>query len=225
MAKTVLFVVTSHDQLGTTGQKTGTWAEEIAAPYYIFTEAGWKVTIASIKGGKVPVDDASLQGDFFTEAAKRFWDDAEAKKTLEQSVPLSEVANSQPDAVYLPGGHGVMWDLPNNTTLAKLLEETFAAGKIVSAVCHGPIGLASAKKPDGTSIVNEKRVTGFSNSEEDAVGKSQYVPYLLEDKLKELGGRYEKSSDWSVFALADGNLITGQNPQSSARVAQLVLAA
>lgn len=225
MAKTVLFVITSHESLGDSGQKTGTWAEEVAAPYYVFKKAGWQVTLASVKGGKVPVDAASLQGDFKIASVEKFLADSEAMAAFENTVPLSKVADSQPDAVFLPGGHGVVWDLPGNKTLDTLLEKTFAEGKIVSAVCHGPCGLLGAKTADGDSILKGKRCTGFSNSEEDAVGKSKVVPFLLEDRMKELGGRYEKAGDWTSFAIADGNLITGQNPQSSERVAQLVVAA
>lgn len=225
MAKRVLIVSTSHDKLGDTDQLTGSWLEEIAAPYYVFKEAGCEVVLASIKGGAVPLDEASLSGDFFTPAAKRFKDDAEAWAALQSTTPVADISTPADfDAVYLPGGHGIMYDGPDNADLARVLGAAAAAGKVVSAVCHGPAGLVGAQGPDGKPLVAGKKVTGFTNSEEAAVGKTHVVPWLLEDKLQELGGQYVKQGDWAEFVVTDGRLVTGQNPSSSAEVAKAVVA-
>lgn len=222
--KRILIICTSHDILGDTDIPTGLWAEEVATPYYIFKEAGAQVDIASIKGGKIPLDPSSLQGDLPEHTHRYLKDDDGLKSTVENSIAVAEVSEEY-DAVFLPGGHGVCYDCPENPTLIALLEKYWAQGKVVSAVCHGPVGLVNIKSPSGDYIVKGKKVTGFTNSEEEAVGKTAVVPFLLEDKLKEIGGLYEKGADWVPYAVADGNLITGQNPMSSAKVAELILSA
>lgn len=222
----ILAVATLHDQLGDSGQKTGLWISELAEPYYVFREAGYDVTIASPKGGPIPIDAASLEGDFYTAEAKRFLEaDDAAKLQLEHSVKLDDVTEPEAyDAIFLPGGHGPVFDLAKSEKLGELLTKAYAAGKVVCAVCHGPAGLVTAKDGD-KPLVAGKKVTGFSNSEERAVGKDKYVPFLLEDKLKELGGKYEAAGDWQPHVVQDGRLITGQNPSSSKAMGEAVVAA
>lgn len=222
----ILAIATLHDQLGDSGQKTGLWISELAEPYYIFKEAGYDVTIASPQGGAIPIDPASLEGDYYTGEAKRFLEaDDEAKLQLQNSVKLESVTEPEAyDAIFLPGGHGPVFDLALNEKLGELLTKAYAAGKVVSAVCHGPAGLVPGKDGD-KPLVSGKKVTGFSNSEERAVGKDKYVPFLLEDKLKELGGKYEAGADWQPHVVTDGRLITGQNPGSSKGVGEAVVKA
>jgi putative intracellular protease/amidase len=225
----VLIVTTSHAQLGKTGGRTGVWLEELAAPYYALREAGAEVTVASIKGGEIPFDPRSTgeeQSDLpVPETARRFLDDADAMAAAKDSRSIDEVDAASFDAIYLPGGHGAMWDMPENATLARVVGSLFDAGKIVSAVCHGPAGLVSAKRRDGRPLVDGKRVNSFTNSEEKAVGLDGVVPFLLETRLRELGGRFEGGPNWQPFAVRDGNLITGQNPMSSELVARRVIEA
>lgn len=222
--KRILIVATSCDKLGDTDQPTGCWAEEIAAPYYTFKDAGADVVIASIKGGKIPWDETSLGENFVTHHVKRCLVDEELKQYVDNSLSVKDVTGSF-DALFVPGGHGIVFDGPKDETFKALGEKFWAEGKIVSSVCHGPAGLVNMNAPDGTSIFKGKKCRGFSNTEEEAVGKTAVVPFLLEDKLKELGGLYEAGSDWHPNAVADGQLITGQNPGSSAAVAELVLKA
>jgi putative intracellular protease/amidase len=222
--KRILIVATSHDKLGDSGQPTGCWAEELAAPYYIFKDAGAQVDVASIKGGKIPIDAGSLADNFVTPHVKRYLADESLKETVEHSLSVKE-SFSNYDAIYIPGGHGIMFDGPNDKDFIAVVEKFWAEGKIVASVCHGPAGLVAIRAPDGIPIVKGKKVCGFSNAEEAAVGKTDKVPFLLEDKLKELGGLYEAGPDWQPKAVADGQLITGQNPASSAPVAELVLEA
>lgn len=222
----ILAIATLHDKLGDSGQPTGLWISELAEPYYVFKEAGYDVTIASPKGGAIPIDPASQQGDFYTSEAKRFLEaDDEAKQSLHNSVPLDQVTEPESyDAIFLPGGHGPVYDLAKSQKAGDILTKAYAAGKIVAAVCHGPAGLVLAKDGD-KPLVSGKKVTGFSNSEERAVGKDKYVPFLLEDKLKELGGKYECTGDWQPFVVQDGRLITGQNPASSKELGEKVVKA
>ncbi len=222
----ILLITTSHAELGTTGRHTGLWFEELATPYYAFLDAGATVDIASVAGGPVPIDPNSLaEGDKTPASVARFQRDPAAMRKLESSLPLATLKAADYDAVFLPGGHGTMWDLPASTALAALLSTAWAEGKVVSAVCHGPAGLVNARDVDGKPLVSGRRVAGFSNSEEDAAGLSKAVPFLLETRLRELGGRYEKGPDFQPFAVRDGRLVTGQNPQSSGKVAALVLQA
>jgi putative intracellular protease/amidase len=215
--KNVLMIVTSHAELGTTGTKTGFWLEELAAPYYDLVEAGFDVTIASPKGGKPPADPKSESSDAAT--VKRFLADPKAMALLETTRPLASISEKF-DAYFVVGGHGVMWDLAENADLVRLLAGANDDGRIVAAVCHGPAAFAKLGK-----LVSGKRVTGFSNEEEDAVGLTPIVPFALESKLIELGGKYERGPKWGAFALRDGNLVTGQNPASSSKVAKLVVEA
>lgn len=222
--KHVLIVCTSHDKLGNTEKPTGLWAEEVAAPYFILKEAGVDVDITSIKGGKIPLDPTSLQGDLTDHTQSFLKNHHDLKSKVENSMSIAEVTKEY-DAIFLPGGHGVCYDFPDNPNLIALLESFWAKGKVVAAVCHGPVGLVNIKDPAGEYIVKGRKVAGFTNTEEDAVGKTQHVPFLLEDKLKERGGLFERGPDWVPYAVADGKLITGQNPMSSAKVAELILSA
>lgn len=218
----VLMVLTSHDQLGDTGKPTGFWLEEFAAPYYVFKDAGAEVTLASPKGGQPPIDPKSDEPANQTDAMARFKGDPAAQAALAQTVRLADVSADDFDAVFYPGGHGPMWDLVDDQTSIELIESFYDAGKPVAAVCHAPAALRHVTYM-GQPIVSGKRVTGFTNSEEEAVQLTDIVPFLLEDELKRLGGRYEKAADWADFTIVDGRLITGQNPASSASAARELL--
>jgi putative intracellular protease/amidase len=221
--KKVLFVLPSHDKLGDTGQKTGYWLEEFASPYYEFIDNEYDVTIASPKGGKPPVDPKSLQPENQTEYTKRLQDDQEAKEKLENTLILSEVSPDEYDTLFLPGGHGPMWDLSQDKDLKKLVERFYNNNKIISAVCHGPAGLIQATDKNGDSILKNKRITGFTNDEEEFVKLDKTVPFSLENKLKELGGHFEKTENFKPFIVSDGQIITGQNPASSFLAARKVV--
>ncbi|WP_422024022.1 type 1 glutamine amidotransferase domain-containing protein [Roseibium sp.] len=222
--KKVLIVLTSHEDLGDTGQKTGFWVEEFTAPYYAFKDAGADITLASPKGGQPPIDPKSSDPSAATDATRRFDADPETQKALANTLKLDDVNAADYDAIFYPGGHGPLWDLTNDTTSIGLIETFFNAGKPVGAVCHAPAVLLNAKTPDGAPLVKGRKVAGFTNAEEDAVGLTNVVPFLLEDELKAKGGAYESVASWSSFAVEDGNLITGQNPASSEAVAEKVLA-
>ncbi|ODA67979.1 Molecular chaperone Hsp31 and glyoxalase 3 [Methyloligella halotolerans] len=222
----VLVIVTSAATMGQGGEPTGLWFEELTTPYYAFVDEGADVTLASIEGGEAPIDPRSLEPEGGTpESVTRFKRDEEASAALKNTKPISEVDVSKYDAVFLPGGHGTMWDLPESQTLADLLTKAWADGKVVAAVCHGPAGLVNAKDENGDPLVKGRRVTAFTNSEEVAVDLKDKVPFLLEDRLKELGANYEKAGDFQPFAVVDGRLVTGQNPASSAEAAKLTLEA
>lgn len=218
----ILMVLTSHDQLGDTGKKTGFWLEEFATPYYAFLDAGAKITVASPKGGQPPLDPKSDTPDGQTETTKRFKKDAAAQAVLATTAKLADVRAEDHDAIFYPGGHGPMWDLAEDARSIALIEAFYGAGKPVAAVCHGPAVLHRAVSR-GEPIVKGKRVTGFTNTEEEAVQLTKIVPFLVEDELKRLGGLYEKAGDFQSFAITDGHLVTGQNPASSTAVAQHVL--
>lgn len=220
----ILMILTSHDELGDTGEKTGFWLEEFAAPYYIFKDAGADVTLASPAGGQPPLDPKSDAPDAQTDATKRFKDDSDSQIALATTHKLSEVTPSRFDAIFYPGGHGPMWDLAESKISIALIEAAIADGKPVAAVCHAPAVLRHVKGPDGAPLVKGKKVTGFSNSEEEASGLTDVVPFLLEDMLAEKGGIYSKGEDWASYVLEDGLLITGQNPASSQEAAKLLLA-
>jgi putative intracellular protease/amidase len=209
--------------LGNTGKPTGFWLEEFAAPYYVLKDAGVDVTIASPKGGAPPVDPKSDDPKSETPAIKRFKGDAEAQRALKNTVKLSSVSADDYDAVFYPGGHGPLWDLAEDRDSIALIERLYAAGKPVGAVCHGPSVLRRAKAPDGTPLVRGKKVTGFTNSEEEAAGLTDVVPFKVEDELKAAGGKYSKGADWADYTVVDGNLITGQNPASSASSAMALI--
>lgn len=223
MAKKVLIVLTSHDKLGDTGEKTGFWLEEFAAPYYVLKDAGLDLTLASPEGGQPPLDPKSDSEDAQTDATRRFKDDEEAQKRLANTVKLSEVSADDFDAVFYPGGHGPLWDLHNNEKSIELIETFWETGKPVAAVCHAPSVLLKAKDKDGNPLVENRKVTGFTNGEEEAVGLTDVVPHLVEDSLKEKGGLYAKADDFAPFVLEDGHLITGQNPASSEPAAKALL--
>jgi putative intracellular protease/amidase len=222
MAK-VLMVLTSHDRLGNTGKPTGFWLEEFAAPYYVLKDAGVDITIASPKGGAPPVDPKSDDPKSETPSIKRFKGDRDAQRALANTVKLSSVSADDYDAVFYPGGHGPLWDLAEDRNSIALIERLCAAGKPVGAVCHGPSVFRHAKAPDGTPLVSGKKVTGFTNSEEDAAGLTDVVPFKVEDELKAAGGKYSKAADWADYTVVDGNLITGQNPASSESAARALL--
>lgn len=219
----ILMVLTSHDRLGDTGKQTGFWLEEFAAPYYVFIDAGADVTLASPKGGQPPLDPKSDEPDAQTDATRRFATDTEGQMALADTVPLGEVDPYHFDAVFYPGGHGPLWDLAEDNDSKTLIEAFYAANKPVTAVCHAPGVLKNVKAPDGSPVVKGKKVTGFSNSEEEAVGLSQVVPFLVEDMLKDNGGQYSKAADWQSHVVEDGHLITGQNPASSEAVAEALI--
>ena len=219
----VLMVLTSHDKLGDTGRKTGFWLEELAAPYYAFKDAGATITLASPAGGQPPLDPKSNEPSAQTDHTRRFEQDAAATAQLASTVRLDSVKQDDFDTVFYPGGHGPLWDLAEDRTSIALIEAFIAANKPVALVCHAPGVLRHVKTPDGRPLVEGKTVTGFTNSEEDAVGLTAIVPFLVEDELKSLGGLYSKGADWSSFVVSDGLLITGQNPASSAEAAQLLI--
>jgi putative intracellular protease/amidase len=218
----ILMVLTSHDKLGDTGRKTGFWLEEFAAPYYTFLDAGAAVTLASPRGGQPPIDPKSDTPEGQTDLTRRFKQDPAAQAVLARTLPLAEMNAADHDAVFYPGGHGPMWDLAEDPRSIALIEAFYDAGKPVAAVCHAPGALRHAKSR-GQPIVKGKRVTGFTNGEEEAVELTGVVPFLVEDELKRLGGRYEKAADWASFVVTDGRLVTGQNPASSAAGAEALL--
>ncbi len=215
----ILMVLTSHDQLGNTGKPTGFWLEEFAAPYYVFKDLDATITLASPKGGQPPIDPKSDEPGNQTDAMARFKSDPAARKELANTARLSSILAEDYDTVFYPGGHGPMWDLADDPTSIALIEAFYNSGKPVAAVCHAPAALHKVSY-QGQPIVKGKRVTGFANSEEEAVQLTRVVPFLVEDELKRLGGLYEKADDWVDFSIVDGRLITGQNPASSASAAK-----
>ena len=219
----ILMVLTSHDELGDTGKKTGFWLEEFAAPYYVFRDAGADVTLASPEGGKPPLDPSSNTPDAETEATERYKNDEDAQQRLANTKNLSDIDPSAFDAVFYPGGHGPLWDLANDADSIALIESYAKAGKPVGAVCHAPGVFKSTKGAYGKPLVSGRRVTGFTNTEEQAVELTDVVPFLVEDMLKAIGGQYESGDDWAEFVVTDGKLVTGQNPASSAKAAQALL--
>jgi len=216
-------VVTSHDQLGDTGKKTGFWLEEFAAPYYTLKDAGADVSVVSPQGGRPPLDPKSDEPDAQTDATRRFKADPDAQAVLANTGKLADVNAADFDAVFYPGGHGPLWDLAEDKTSIALIEAMAAADKPVAAVCHAPGVLRHVKNADGKPLVEGKRVTGFTNTEEEAVGLTEVVPFLVEDMLKANGGRYAKGADWASYVLTDGKLVTGQNPASSEQAAKALL--
>ena len=215
----ILMVLTSHDKLGNTGLKTGFWLEEFASPYYVFKDRNIEVTLASPKGGNPPLDPKSVEPDFQTEATERFRNDEESQKLLANTLRLDSLNPSDFDAVFYPGGHGPLWDLAEDKNSISLLETFFQQGKPMGLVCHAPGVLRHTKREDGEPLVKGKRVTGFSDSEEEAVQLTEVVPFLLENMLKSNQGLYHKGADWESHVEVDGNLLTGQNPASSKAVA------
>ncbi|MBB4214081.1 putative intracellular protease/amidase [Rhizobium sp. BK212] len=221
----ILMVLTSHDQLGNTGRKTGFWLEELAAPYFVFRGAGADITLASPKGGQPPLDPKSNEPAFQTEDTRRFERDQAATAALANTLRLSDINQADYDSVFFPGGHGPLWDLTNDRNALSLIEDMLAAGKPVALVCHAPGILTNVKAPDGKPIAKGRTVTGFTDSEEEAMHLVEVVPYLLEDVLKEQGAKFSKTADWGVHVVQDGLLITGQNPASSKQGARRLVEA
>lgn len=216
----ILFVLTSHDQLGNTGKKTGFWIEEFATPYYFFTDKNIEVTVATPNGGQAPIDPKSNEPSFQTDATKRYFSDAAAQKVLSTTVKLSSVNQKKFDAIFYPGGHGPMWDLVNDKNSIALIMAFYNNNKPIAFVCHGSAALVNVKLNNGEYLIAGKSLTSFCNTEEEAVQLTNVVPFSLEDKLKSRGAIYKKGADWSSYVLEDGPLLTGQNPQSSNEVAQ-----
>jgi putative intracellular protease/amidase len=225
MALKILMVLTSHDKLGNTGRKTGFWLEELAAPYFVFKDAGAEIVLASPKGGQPPLDPKSNEPSFRTDLTRRFEADAAANAQLAATLRLETVKQKDYDTVFYPGGHGPMWDLAEDKHSIALLESVVAAGKTFAVVCHSTGALRHVKTPDGKLLVEGKTVTGFTNGEEEAVGLTKVVPFLVEDEMLNLGATFSKVKDWGVHTVADGKLITGQNPASSGPAARLLLEA
>jgi len=219
----ILMVLTSHDQLGNTGKETGFWLEEFAAPYYVLKDAGATITLASPDGGQPPIDPKSDLPENQTAATRRFRTDPAAEAELANTKKLDSVSAADFDAVFYPGGHGPMWDMPDNATSIALIEDFVKADKPVAAVCHAPVALINVRGKDGDYLIRGKRVTGFTDTEEDAVGLTSVVHFLLEDELRERGGIFSKGPNWSSHIEVDGKLITGQNPASSKAGAEALL--
>lgn len=215
----VLFVLTSNEKLGDTGKKTGSWIEEFATPYYYFLDKGIDVIIATPKGGQAPIDPKSTDPSFQTDATKRFYADKNAQDALSKTIKLTSVKQDEYKAIFYPGGHGPLWDLSSDKNSVKLIEAFYNNNKPIAFVCHAPAALKNVKSLDGQPLVKGKKVTGFTNTEEEAVKLTRVVPFLVEDMLKENSGLYQKGNDWTSFVVTDGLLITGQNPQSSYSVA------
>ncbi len=226
MTSRILIIVTSNARLGDTGKPTGFWAEELAAPYYALTDAGAQVDFASPAGGAAPLDPGSVKPAGENDAiVERFLADSTLQTRLATTPRISDLDVDAYDALFFPGGHGTMWDLPGHPGVTHAVERAFATGKVIASVCHGAAGLVSARRPDGRSIVAGKRVNSFTDAEEAAVGLTGVVPFALETRLRELGGQFEGAAKWQPFVVRDGQLVTGQNPQSSALVAAAVLEA
>ncbi len=221
----ILMVITSHDQLGDTGRKTGFWLEELAAPYYTFRDSGAQITLASPKGGRPPLDPKSNEPDFRTDLTLRFEKDPDAEAQLDRTVHLDNVREEDFDTVFYPGGHGPMWDLAEDKRSIELIESFLAAGKPIGIVCHSTGALRHVKTPDGKLLVKGREVTGFTNGEEEAVSLTKVVPFLVEDEMLRLGAIFSKKANWAPHVVVDGLLITGQNPHSSGRAAKTLMAA
>ncbi len=221
--KKILFVVTSHAELGNTGRKTGIWIEEFAAPYFTFLDAGKEIVIASPKGGPAPIDPKSNEPENQTEATVRYYKDPETIKRLANTVKISSVSEKDFDTVFYPGGHGPMWDLPDDQDSIKLIESFNRAGKVFTLMCHSPVALKNVKGLDGDWLIRGRRVTAFTNGEESDAVLDHVVPFLLEDMLRSRGANYEKGESWLPFVVRDGKFISGQNPASSVLAAQTVI--
>jgi putative intracellular protease/amidase len=224
MNKRILMIVTSNARMGNTDKVTGIWAEELAVPYFQFIDAGVQVELASPAGGAVPFDPASIKPKGQNDAiVERFLSDIEAQTKMQATRKTAEIDVVGFDAIFFPGGHGTMWDLPQDAGVTRAVETAFARNKLIASVCHGAAGLVTARRPDGKSVVEGKRINAFTDAEEDAVGLTNVVPFPLESKLRELGACFEGAANWTAFAVRDGQFITGQNPQSSRLVADYVL--
>lgn len=226
MKPRILMIVTSANRMGNTDKPTGLWADELAVPYYALTDAGASVVIASTAGGKAPIDPGSVKAKGANDpAVERMLADPALQSRIDDTQPVANLKAEDFDAVFFPGGHGTMWDLPTDSGVRAAVESAFGSGKLIASVCHGAAGLVSAKRADGLPMVHGKRVNAFTDAEEHQVGLAGVVPFMLETRLRELGAVFEGAGNWQVFAIRDGQLITGQNPQSSARVAAMLLEA
>lgn len=226
MNKRILMVLTSNDRMGDSGKPTGLWAEELAEPYYALQDAGAAITLASTRGGRAPIDPGSLKARGQNEpAVERMLGDDALLHAVEHTRHVDELAIDDFDAIFFPGGHGTMWDLPVSAGVTQAVEGAYRQQKVIAAVCHGVAGLVTARRDDGKPLVDGRRINSFTDAEEDEVGLADVVPFRLESRLRELGGRFEGAPNWQPFAVRDGTLVTGQNPQSSRRVAELVLQA
>lgn len=224
--KKVAIIATSNGKMGDTGEATGVWLGELTGPYYVFLDAGYDVTVYSISGGKIPVDHRSVNSDGKNEpSVERYFQDDAAKWAMTNTPSIEQVNVDEFDAFFLPGGHGTLWDYPQSERLQSIVRTAFEAGKVVAAVCHGPSGLVNVTLTNGNNILKGRRVTGFTNTEEAAVGLTDVVPFLLETRMRERGGNYTKGENFKPYAVHDGNLITGQNPASSVPAAKLVIEA
>jgi putative intracellular protease/amidase len=223
--KKILFVVTSNGEVKSSGDKTGIWIEEFAAPYYLLKESGAEITVVSPNGGQSPIDPRSTLPDYITKDVKRFLDDPNAQNVLHHTLALNKVNAKNYDAVFYPGGHGPMWDLPDNKYSISLIASFYNSGKPISFVCHGPVALKNVKTKAGTLLLKDKKVTAYANSEEEAGQTTKFIPFLLEDMLKDKGANYVKANDWNPFVVTDGTLITGQNPASAIKVAEALVTA
>lgn len=219
----ILFIVTSHDELGNTGHKTGFWVEEFAAPYYAFKDAGFAITVATPKGGRAPIDPNSEVPDAQTAATERYFNDKEVQNIIANTNKLSEIKAGDYAAVFYPGGHGPLWDLANDTDSQKLILAFYNTNRLIGAVCHAPGVFKNVRFENAVALVEGKNITGFSNTEEAAVNLTDIVPFLVETELKKLGAHYSKTADWGVYVVQDGLLITGQNPASSEGVAEKMI--
>ena len=224
MSKKILMILTSHDKLGNTDEKTGLWIEEFAAPYYTFIDAGFDVTLASPLGGQPPIDPKSELADFQTLFTQRFDNDTTTQSIFAATTELSTLTADDYDAIFYPGGHGPLWDLTDNVESIQLIEQFLAQNKPVASVCHAATVLLNIKNEQGEFAIKGKKITGFSNSEEDAVQLSEVVPFLLEDEIKNRGANYSKGDDWASYVVQDGLFISGQNPASSELSAHKLIA-
>lgn len=222
---TILFIVTSQALLGNTGEPTGVWLEELTTPYYMFKEAGYAVEIASVQGGEIPIDPRSLSDEDKPKSVVEYEGDEDLQKSLQNSVAANQVDPSRYAAVFFPGGHGTMFDFPDNGTLAGVINDVLARDGLIGAVCHGPAALVGVNGPDGAPIVKGKKISAFTNAEEDAVGLTEEMPFPLETRLRDLGAEIIKADNFEPQAVRDGNLVTGQNPPSSPEVARLMIEA
>ena len=226
MKPRILMIVTSNSRMGDSGEPTGLWAEELAVPYYALADAGVEIILASPAGGPAPIDPRSVKAKGENDAVvERFLADVELQARIANTQKAADLDGADFDAVFFPGGHGTMWDLPNDAGVTRAVERAYASDRLIASVCHGAAGLVSAQRPDGGAIVEGRRVNSFTDAEEVAVGLEKVVPFMLESRLRELGGCFEGAANWQPFAIRDGQLITGQNPQSSARVAESLLQA
>lgn len=219
MQKKILFVVTSHDKKGSTGEHTGYYLGEVSHPWEVLYKAGYDIDFVSPKGGTPPVDGFDLTDP----VNKEFWENKIYKNKIDNTLKPEMVNPKEYSAIFYAGGHGAMWDFPDNQILSQLASTIYENGGIVAAVCHGPAGLVNIKLNNGKYLIEGKKINGFTNEEEAAVKLNNIVPFLLENKLKERGAIFEKSGMWQQHVTVDNRVITGQNPQSAKAVGEAIL--